>query len=410
MRSFKRLPGWWFFGLLWLVACRAEAGEPRVFLLRACTLRQVREAVQADDPWFEEAMSALRRRADRALTQGPFSVTHKTGMPPSGDRHDYMSIGIYWWPNPETPDGLPYVRRDGEVNPESGDGTYDARRNRNMISAVCDLALAYYLTDHAPYAEHAAELLRAWFIDPETRMNPNLRYAQAWPGRNDGQGFGIIETGKYTRLVDAPGLIAASAYWTEADQQALQQWFADYLRWLKTSVNGLFAQFQPQNHGTWYDAQVLAYALFSDQPQTAATQVDDFSRRRFEIQFDDRGAQTNELTRTRTWSYSLYNLNAWFYLARLAEHTGADLWNHQNERGIGLQAALDFLLPYLEEPDTWPYPQMGRVTPGSLATHMLPVAVEVYDLPRYRRAYARVEGQTRANPVRLRYAGHRFMD
>lgn len=410
LRYYKLSIVLWLYIMALTSVSGAEPDVPRVFLLRGSTLRHVRQAVHADDPWFEKAMIALQRRADRALTQGPFSVTHKTGTPPSGDSHDYMSIGIYWWPNPDTPDGLPYVRHDGKVNPESRDGTYDANRNNQMVNAVSDLALAYYLTGHPPYAEHAADLLRTWFIDPETRMNPNLRYAQAWPGRNDGQGFGIIETASYVRLIDAPGLIAASEFWTTSDQQALQQWFADYLHWLKTSFNGLFAQFQPQNHGTWYDAQVLAYALFCDQQELAAAQVNTFSRQRLEVQFNDEGAQVNELTRTRSWSYSLYNLRAWFYLACLAEHVDSDLWNDRNDAGIGLQSALDFLIPHLDEPDAWPHPQIGRVGPGSLATVMLPLAIEVYDDPRYRQAYAAVEESTLSNPVRLRYAGHRFID
>jgi hypothetical protein len=29
-----------------------------------------------------------------------------------------MSLAPYWWPDPKSPNGLPYIRRDGERNPE----------------------------------------------------------------------------------------------------------------------------------------------------------------------------------------------------------------------------------------------------------------------------------------------------
>ena len=98
----------------------AAEEPPRVFILDGQTLLENRRRVRAGDGALKAAMARLIREADAMLSAGPFSVTQKTLSPPSGDKHDYRSVGPYWWPDPEKPDGLPYTRKDGQVNPERG--------------------------------------------------------------------------------------------------------------------------------------------------------------------------------------------------------------------------------------------------------------------------------------------------
>src|SRR5262249_5023280 len=182
--------------------------------------------------------AALRRAAEKELKAGPYTIVinNKPQPAPSGDKHDYVSMAPYFWPDPAKKDGLPYVRKDGKVNPERD--KYDGPLLKKMTAAVGTLGLAWYLTGEEAYAEHAAKLLRVWFLDPGTRMNPHLNYGQFIPGLTEGRGTGIIDTVSLLKVVDAAGLLEGSRAWTAADRKGLEAWFHDYLRWLRTSKNG----------------------------------------------------------------------------------------------------------------------------------------------------------------------------
>src|SRR5580658_4604197 len=189
---------------------------------------------QASSP----ALDALVQQADRELKAGPFSVMHKKLTPSSGDKHDYMSVGPYWWPDPSKPNGLPYIRHDGVINPNRNSADNDNEELKKMFGAVSTLALAYRETGAEKYGEHAGELLRSWFLDPATKMNPNLNFGQAVPGVNEGRGIGIIDTAGLVELTRGLPWLEKSKSWTAADREGMKQWFAKYLDWLQTSKNG----------------------------------------------------------------------------------------------------------------------------------------------------------------------------
>src|SRR5689334_5680509 len=113
---------------------------PRVFLLDANYVRITRQRIQNGDKQLAPALAALEREAKAALQAGPFSVVDKTNVPPSGDKHDYMSIGPYFWPDPASSNGLPYIRHDGRRNPANR--TSDRRDLSSMVGNVETFALA----------------------------------------------------------------------------------------------------------------------------------------------------------------------------------------------------------------------------------------------------------------------------
>jgi hypothetical protein len=309
---------------------------------------------------LKPAFDHLVSDADRALRSTPHSVMEKRLVPPSGDKHDYMSIAPYFWPDPAKPDGLPYIRKDGQVNPQRGNADTDAKALGQMSGNVQTLALAFYFTGNEQYATHAAKLLRVWFIDAGTRMNPNLNFAQAIPGRSAGRGIGIIDTVSLIYLVDSIGLLGQSKAWTADDQKAMVAWFDAYLDWMLTSKNGKDEAAATNNHGVWYDAQVTAYALLARKTDLARQMVESAKSKRIVAQIRDDGSMPRELARTNSLSYSLYNLTAFFNLANLGKHVGVDLWNYPPKQAPRLRKALDYLAPYVDPDKHWPHEQISQ--------------------------------------------------
>ncbi|MGM3174010.1 alginate lyase family protein [Dickeya lacustris] len=360
-----------FILLISLLLCWSSAGwgagEPQndnssyVFLQREA-LVEARDQLQQHRalPQTELAYRELLHAADRALKSPVMSVTQKLSIPPSGDRHDYLSLAAYWWPDPHQKEGVPWIRRDGEVNPATKNEQTDAVRLATFTQRVWVLSLAWYFSGKPEYANKAITLIRAWFISPETRMNPNLNYAQAITGRNSGRGAGVLD-GRYfaTRMVDALLILRQSPGWRHEDEQSLRQWMTDYLSWLQNSPSGKQESTAKNNHGSWYAVQVAGIAAYLGKPETVNAMIA-LARKKLAHQLSADGSQPEELARTRSFHYSLFNLQAASLMAMLAERDGEDLWQALTPQGSSLLAALDFMAPYLDVHRPWPYKTMGR--------------------------------------------------
>lgn len=314
------------------------------------------------------AFLELIRLADKALKAPINPVTEKTLMPASGNPQDYYSFGPYWWPNPDTKDGLPYIRRDGLYNPATRGSATDKQRLIRFTHDVLDLSLAYYFTDNVAYADKAVEQLRAWLINPETRMAPHMKYAQAIPGMVDGQALGIIESRKFIRVLKALPLLRSKL--SDEEYKAIQDWFTEFTYWLTNSPNGKEEGKFYNNHSTWYDAQIVAYSIFIGKKEQAIKHLKEITATRVAEHFNNIGMQPHELARTRPWHYSNFNLEAYTYLADFGEKLGVDLWRHQ-DGGVTLKNGYSFVARYVINPKTWPFRDLKGFQPHKAYTSIL---------------------------------------
>ncbi len=325
---------------------------------------------------YAPALEALAETAEAALSQGPFSVTDKELTPPSGDKHDYLSYAPYWWPDPARPDGRPYIRRDGEVNPACRTGATDRVRLENFAETVEILAWAAFFLDRRDCAARAGRLLQVWFLDPDTRMHPYLEHGQAIPGTTDGRGLGIIETRHLLKVVTAIELLIVDGGLSAADASGLCAWFEAYRQWLAHSRLGRDERGERNNHGTWYDVQAARFALFCGD-RAAACVVLESARGRLPEQFAADGGQPHELARTRSLFYSILNLTGWYELAAAAAEAGLELWTAEVGGPSALRAGLDFLVPFAVEGRPWPHPQIDEFD-RRLGLPLLLQAAEIY--------------------------------
>lgn len=259
-----------------------------------------------------------------------YTITSKEILPPSGDRHDYISMAPYWWPDTVKNDGS-FVYLDGKFNPISRKKYTDQATLVAMCKAVKSLGYAYFFTQNDSYVERALQILECFFIDEETRMNPNLNYTQFIPSQNEGTCFGIIETEPFLYLMESVALMQSSTAWNKELHNDLKSWFSKYLEWLLTSKNGMKERTRLNNHGTHYDVQCVSMYLFCDSVIAAADYLRKYTLPRIEQQVAADGSQPKELARTKSWNYSTMNLGGFVNLALLADKCGVDLWHYQKK-------------------------------------------------------------------------------
>ena len=299
---------------------------------------------------FEKAR--VLRLADSVLNAVPSSVTAVRCPRSAGGPHDFYSEGDYWWPDPNKPDGLPYVQRDGQSNPNNF--LHHRLAVRDLRDAVAALGAVYRITADDRYATKAVELLRVFFLDPKTRMNPHLKYAQAIPGITPGRGIGIIDT---LHLAEVPSAIAAmqtSPAFPAEVLAGLKQWFSDYVSWMTASKNGQDEANAGNNHAVAYWLQVASFAGFTGDEVKLAE-----CRRRFKEVFIVKQMATDgsfpaELRRTKPYGYSIFQLDNMVTLCQVLSTTRDNFWVFTLPDGRGIRKAMEYLYPYLADKSTWP--------------------------------------------------------
>lgn len=339
-----------------LVACGLSASAQSVWDTKH--LLEVKSDIH--QPYYEASYKALKDEADKILTAEPLSVMIKDRIPASGNKHDYMSLARYYWPDKTKPDGLPYISVDGVSNPELD--KLDRNKLGTTAQRVITLALAWYFSDDEQYARKAAELLRVWFINKDTKMNPNLEYAQVAMGHNNnkGRGFGLIDGYSFVEMLDAVALLEHSKSLTTKDVKQLKQWFGDFTEWMLTSEQGIEEGNATNNHGVAYDAQIIAYSLFCGDKERAAKLIESIPEKRIFKQVEPDGRMPRELRRTLGFHYSQYNLTHFIDIMLMAKKIGKHIDNAESSDGRNFYKAMDFLASYMgKEVEQWPYKQIS---------------------------------------------------
>lgn len=336
---------------------------------------QVREKVRRGE--YSRIVPRLLSEAESLLSCRPGSLLDKPIVPPSGDKRDYISLSIYYWPHPDTPDGLPYVYRDGHINPECE--RYDRRAFMEMIHRVEVLSWAYLLREDERFARKAGDLLRTWFLDDVTGMHPRMLFAQYIPGENvpvlwpdyppryvpgtEGrQGAyvsfgGVIEDLHLVPLTDSLRLLNASPNWSEADRQGMRSWYRQYTEWLLTHPHGLDEAACRNNHGSWYWADIASFLAFTGERARACELLAPVFPQRLDMQLDPDGSQPEELVRAVSMNYTSFGLCSLTNIAIAGAEAGYDAWEVVTPAGCSLRKAVDWFIPYLTRAKPWTWPQ-----------------------------------------------------
>ena len=311
-------------------------------------------------PFYSESLSALMKKADSLLEVRPLAVTDKEKVAPSGDRHDYMSQARYFWPDPSKTDGLPYISRDGISNPEIY--KLDRYPLGDTADRINTLSMAYYFSGDEKYARKAVELIKVWFLDGKTRMNPNLEYAQSIPGVDNGKGrcYGVIDAYSFVPMLDGVRLLEKSKSFKASDRKALKKWFAQMADWMMTSKQGQEERRQANNHSTACDAQVMAFALYGGNRDLAQKIASTVASDRIFKQIEPDGRQPHELRRTLAYGYSQYNLTHLLDIMEMAANAGLDMGTTVSADGRSVSKGLDFLARYIgKDAPAWEYEQIS---------------------------------------------------
>jgi len=311
----------------------------------ACTPKSLYEKVEK--ALYDEVL----QRAEKAVTEDPVTITSFVALRSSGGINDFFSEGDYWWPDPENPEG-PYIRRDGQTNPDN----FVAHRHAmiRFSRLVGDLTSAWLLTGDSVYVDQIHKHVKAWFIDPETRMNPNLLYAQAIHGIVTGRGIGIIDTIHLIEVVQALMRLEEKGQLPEDIGRDTRQWFNDYLEWLTTHPYGQEEMKAKNNHGSCWVMQVAQFARYTDNSELLGFCKDRFKSILIPDQMAEDGSFPLELARTKPYGYSLFNLDAMATICHILSTPEDNLWEYTFKDRC-MRKAMAWHFPYIQNKAKWPY-------------------------------------------------------
>lgn len=285
--------------------------------------------------------AALIAQAKAALRRPLPSVRDKTGCAASDDPADYLSIAPYFHV-----DAAGVVHHlDGERNEAATRDTVASLANDRaaldrLVVDACTTALAGTIGNDRTLLEHAARMLRTWFITPDTRMNPHMRFAQITPrNTQSGNVWGIVDFRGFWPLLDAITLTTRAGLLSDVEQRALQSWFEAFLEDVDARKIGR----EPNNIAVWNDLVVAALAAFVGRHERAAEVLSDLPLR-FAAQLSAFAVPIHELQRTRPLHYGLFLAQGLINSAWLGRRLGIDLWTYTASQHRSIAMLLRFLV------------------------------------------------------------------
>ena len=296
--------------------------------------------------------SEILKLASEQLNEVPITVTYSIAERSAGGIHDFFSEGDYWWPDPNNPDG-PYIQKDGETNPDNFVAHRHAMVRFSMI--VGNLTSAYILTKDKKYSEAALRHIRAWFINEDTRMNPNLLYAQAIKGIVTGRGIGIIDTIHLIEVVQSLIKMNEAGILSDTDLTETKKWFSEYLEWISTHPYGIKEMNATNNHGTCWAMQAAIFAKYTGNEEMMKFCTDRFINVFIADHMAEDGSFPREINRTKPYGYSLFNLDAMATLCHILSNHEQNLWGYTSPDGKSMKKGIDFLYPYVTDKNKWPH-------------------------------------------------------
>jgi hypothetical protein len=318
------------------------------YLLLTCFLFSC--TVSGPDPVVRALKQEVLKRAEQDLAKKPVTVTSFIAERSMGGQHDFFSEGDYWWPDSLNPDG-PYVRRDGESNPDNFVSHRHAMIRFSMITG--NLTSAYLITQDKKYADAALQHIRAWFVNKDTRMNPNLLYAQAIKGVATGRGIGIIDTVHLIEVAQSLLRLQQAGVLPAEDAKATKEWFASYLNWMATHPYGVDEMNAKNNHGTCWVMQVAMFAKYIGDGKMMKFCSDRYKEVLLPGQMAEDGSFPLEQKRTKPYAYSLFNLDAMTMICQILSTDSDDLWRYTTADGRNIMLGISYLYPFVVDKDKW---------------------------------------------------------
>lgn len=291
-------------------------------------------------------------KADSFLTVAPETVTSARCERSAGGVNDFYSEGDYWWPDPLDPEA-PYIQKDGQSNP----GNFSAHRHAMVrlseISAT--LTSAWLLTGDRRYADKAADHLNAWFVNPETRMNPHMLYAQAIKGRFTGRSIGLIDAYHLVEVAQSVRRLSEKDAILAEQQTRIINWFREFLTWMTTHEYGIKEMNAENNHGTCWVATAAAFAALTGNDSVTELCTSRLKNVLLPAQMEADGSFPREIKRTKPYGYSLFNMDAFANAAFFLSSPGNDLWSFSTPDGKSLSKGMEFIYPYITDKASWPF-------------------------------------------------------